>query len=375
MIKMLIPSLFLTALIGACNSSPSVAGLSSVPADRLAKLSTGANVARWFRYPIKETEEYYKSYLGASEIKMIKQMGIKHVRLCIAPKIIYNESNGEINENIAAHVDNAVSAFIKEGLLVVIDIHNENRETEKPEWIDNFNKFWAVYAKRLTKFSPNDVILEIINEPVYDKIEDQWFANQIRLAETIRRNAPKHTLIATGPNWGGIDGLKKLKPLDDKNVIYSFHSYDPFPFSHQGATWAGEASKFTHDVPYPSSPELVAPLLPELEKVNKEAYYMVKGYGENRWNKQKMVERFQEGINWGKIHKVPLYCGEYGVFKFKSRPEHRANWFRDFGSMLKDNSIGWSVWGWDEGFGLDRQTVNGKPVIDTGVAKALGLKP
>ena len=70
---------------------------------------------------------------------------------------------------------------------------------------------------------------------------------------------------------------------------------------------------------------------------------------------------------------MPLYCGEFGVFPAHSKPEHRANWFRDFGEVLAENHIGWAVWGWDEGFGLNRKMVNGKPVVDAVVAQALGL--
>jgi hypothetical protein len=32
------------------------------------------------------------------------------------------------------------------------------------------------------------------------------------------------------------------------------------------------------------------------------------------------------------------------------------------------------VWGWDEGFGLARKKVDGKPIVDPVVAQALGLK-
>ena len=71
---------------------------------------------------------------------------------------------------------------------------------------------------------------------------------------------------------------------------------------------------------------------------------------------------------------MPLYCGEFGVFPAHPKPEHRANWFRDFGAVLVANKIGWAVWGWDEGFGLNRQIVDGKPVVDATVARALGLK-
>jgi hypothetical protein len=179
--------------------------------------------------------------------------------------------------------------------------------------------------------------------------------------------------MTSGPNWGGIDGLKKLKLLPDKNVIYSFHCYDPFPFTHQGATWAGEDVKPLRQVPYPSSPEAVAPLLPALAD-RPSSQRMLENYGRQRWNKERLAARFKEGIEWGARNGVPLYCGEFGVFPPHAKPEHRANWFRDFGQVLAENRIGWAVWGWDEGFGLNRRWVDGKPVVDTVVAEALGLK-
>lgn len=179
--------------------------------------------------------------------------------------------------------------------------------------------------------------------------------------------------MTSGPNWGGIDGLKKLKLLPDRNVVYSFHCYDPFTFTHQGASWAGEAVKPLHEVPYPSSPEAVAPLLAELED-HPDSRNMLEKYGRERWKKERLAARFRQGIEWGEQHQVPLYCGEFGVYPRRSQPEHRANWFRDFGQVLAANQIGWAVWGWDEGFGLDRKRVNDKAVIDTVVAQALGLK-
>ena len=184
----------------------------------------------------------------------------------------------------------------------------------------------------------------------------------------------EYVLRIGGPsNWGGIDGLKKLKLLADKNVIYSFHCYDPFPFTHQGATWSSEEVKPLRGVPYPSSPEAVAPLLAALED-KPSSRRVVERYGNERWNKERLATRFKEGIEWGTRHGVPLYCGEFGVFPPHTKPEHRANWFRDFGAVLAEHRIGWAVWGWDEGFGLGRRYVNDKPVVDSVVAKALGLK-
>jgi endoglucanase len=348
--------------------------LDSVPKSRLEKLATGANVCRWFRYPDPDTEEHAKNYLSDSEIKMIRQVGLKHVRLCIAPKYIMDGATGAVNETYAAHIDNAIKRFQKAGLMVVLDIHNEDRQSESdPVWQDNFVKFWSAYAARMNKFSPEMTVLEIVNEPVLQGKESSWYPWSEKLAAAIRKSAPNHTIITSGAWWGGVWGLLQYKPLSDKNVVYSFHTYDPFPFSHQAATWSGPDVVHLKNVPYPSSPEAVAPLLPAL-KDHPGAYKMLENYGKENWNKRKMTSNFKQAVDWGKKYNVPLYCGEFGVYPVASKPEHRANWFRDFGQVLQENNIGWCVWGWDEGFGLNRRYENGQPKLDAVVAEALGLK-
>lgn len=359
----------------ACGAlSVSAAPLTSVPATRLARLATGANVCKWFRYVRAETAAHFGNYISEAEAAVIFRMGLKHVRLCIHPKIMMDQTTGAVREENAKFLDAAIQRLHRAGLLVVVDLHNEDRAMElDPTWQNAFVKFWGVLAARLSKMDPEMTILEIINEPVFSKRETEWDTLNARLAAAIRKNAPQHTIITSGPNWGGIDGLKKLKLLEDKNVVYSFHCYDPFTFTHQGATWSSEEVKPLRGVPYPSSPEAVAPVLATLADKPK-SRNMVEWYGKEQWNKQKLAARFKQGIEWGAQHQVPLYCGEFGVYPPQSKPEHRANWFRDFGQVLAENRIGWAVWGWDEGFGLNRKLVDGKPVVDPVVTQALGLK-
>jgi aryl-phospho-beta-D-glucosidase BglC (GH1 family) len=352
----------------------STEGISEVPRSRTERLATGANVCRWFRSPLHNSAEYFTSYISPAEAEYMAHIGLKHVRLCVAPKVIMNPTSGEIIEERGQQLEAAIERFHRAGLLVVVDLHNEDRRDElDPKWQEAFIRFWGLLAKRLSRFDPELTILEIVNEPVFKHREEEWNTLNARLAAAIRRSAPRHTIITSGANWGGIDGLKKLNLLPDRNVIYSFHCYDPFTFTHQGATWTHSAVKSLHDVPYPSSPEVVKPLLPGLESTP-DARKMVEWYGKERWNKEKLAARFRQGIEWGAKNHVPLYCGEFGVFPARSKPEDRARWFHDFGEVLAENRIGWAVWGWDEGFGLNRKMVNGKPVVDAVVAQALGLK-
>ncbi len=345
----------------------------TVPHQRLERLATGANVCRWFRAPPRNQPDHFANYISEAEAQFMARLGLKHVRLCVAPRVIMDPASGEVLAARGQQLEAALARFHRAGLLVVVDLHNEDRAAElDPRWQEAFVRFWGLLAKRLSQFDPNLTLLEIINEPVFAHRAEEWNRLDARLAAAIRQQAPQHTIITSGPDWGGIDGLKKLTLLADPNVIYSFHCYDPFPFTHQGATWAGDAVKPLRGVPYPSSPEAVAPLLAALEPWPA-SRRMVETYGQARWNKAKLAARFQQAVTWGAQNRVPLYCGEFGVFPAHSKPEHRANWFRDFGQVLAANHIGWAVWGWDEGFGLGRRIVDGKPVVDEVVARALGL--
>ena len=348
--------------------------VTDVPVRRLERLTTGANVCRWFRFPRNESAEHFGNYIDDAEAQMMARMGLKHVRLCVAPRVIMEAASGAVREDRAEFLEAAVRRFQRAGLLVMVDIHNEDRAAElNSDWQNAFVHFWGALAARLSKFDPELTMLEIINEPVFAKREEEWNMLNSRLAAAIRQNAPQHSIVTSGPNWGGIDGLKKLELLPDRNVVYSFHCYDPFPFTHQGATWSSEAVKPLRGVPYPSSPEAVAPLLPALAS-HPGSKSMVEKYGRDCWNNVKLAARFRQGIEWGAQNHVPLYCGEFGVYPAYAKPEHRANWFRDFGQVLAENKIGWAVWGWDEGFGLNRRQAGGMPVVDHVVAQALGLK-
>jgi hypothetical protein len=122
--------------------------------------------------------------------------------------------------------------------------------------IEALAKFWRAFATHLSKRDPEFVFLETINEPM---VEDgyRWYGIQAKLIGAIRDGAPNHTIIAGGHRWSGLYEMLFLEPYADPNVIYNFHFYEPFAFTHQGATWAGPNLPFYKNVPYPSSPEAV----------------------------------------------------------------------------------------------------------------------
>ena len=76
------------------------------------------------------------------------------------------------------------------------------------------------------------------------------YARAIRL---VRQSNPKRTIFVEPGAWGSIAELKNLELPPDDNVIVSVHCYDPFYFTHQGATWAGPDPRQTGIV-FPGPP-------------------------------------------------------------------------------------------------------------------------
>jgi hypothetical protein len=117
-------------------------------------------------------------------------------------------------------------------------------------------------------------------------------------------DTPRHTVIATGHEWSSVDDLVALEPLADGNVVYNFHFYDPFTFTHQSATWGDPAWSHISGVPYPSSPEAVQPMLASV--ADERARESVIAYGRQRWDTGKLEARLLRAANWAMRHKPDL---------------------------------------------------------------------
>ena len=58
------------------------------------------------------------------------------------------------------------------------------------------------------------------------------------LAE-VRASNPTRPVVIGGEFWSGINSLATIPLPDDPYLVVTFHYYDPFNFTHQGARWVG----------------------------------------------------------------------------------------------------------------------------------------
>lgn len=340
--------------------------------ERFGKLSRGINLSHWFaQAPINSTRLKY--YYKDEDMKLIKQMGFEHVRLPLNPYVLLDENNPEkLNEENLRYLDAALDLILSNQLAVIVDLHPEDDFVKRLASDDKFvtvvASFWRTLAGHLSTRNPDMVFLEELNEPRFNNPE-QWGRVQKELITAIRQGAPKHTIIANGDFWAGIDGLVKLTPASDANVVYNFHFYEPLLFTHQGATWGWPVVESCRNIPYPSNPEAVEA---SLEKVNPDARKYVQYYGKENWDGQKLEQRILSAVEWAKKHNVRITCNEFGVYKPVAPEQSREEWIQDVRSILEKHQIGWSMWDYSQGFGLVTDHT-GRRVVDMRLAQSLGL--
>jgi endoglucanase len=136
-------------------------------------------------------------------------------------------------------VKQIVSDARKVGLNVILNSHHFEEIHKDPSEanIAKLAGMWTQVAAAFADQPEAHLWFEIENEP-HDKFNDSNLLAVLNpaLAE-IRKSNPTRPVIIGGQFWSGINSLKKLTLPDDPNIVPTFHYYDPFVFTHQGATW------------------------------------------------------------------------------------------------------------------------------------------
>jgi endoglucanase len=371
-----LPAFAVLLLLGACTAAQSQppSQPDSRAIERARLLHRGVNASMWFAQARDYSQARLRSYTTAEDIALMQRMGFDHVRLSIdGDELLRSAPPNGLNPPFLAELDTAVHTMLENHLRVIVDVHPSDTFKQQLRSDDaaatRFVALWSALAGHFAGSDPGRVFFEVLNEPEFSDAL-QWSLLQARAIAAIRQAAPQHTIIATPPRYSGLTDLLPFEPVSDPNVIYTFHDYEPFPFTHQGATWANSQVRPLRGVPYPSTPEDIAANLTQ-EPTLLDQHWIAE-YGLNRWDQVRIRAELGFAAKWAAEHHVPVYCGEFGVYKPYADPAMRAAWLRDTRTALEQYGIGWAVWDYQGSFAVVDK-VNGSATPDPAIAAALGL--
>jgi endoglucanase len=320
------------------------------PADREAKLFLrGANLGDYL-----EANRYRRQIaVTPDEFALIKKEGFDHVRVPVG----WHQYAGPgpdftLEPEIFSLVDFVVTNALQNKLAVMINIHHfsaldQNPTNATPEFLAIWRQIAAHYEK-----SPGQLAFELDNEPHENATTALMNPIYAQAIVEIRRTNPRRTIFVEPGGWGGIGELNKLVLPPDDNVIVSVHCYDPFYFTHQGATWTSGQTPVTGII-FPGPP--AQPLVPDpkLQLKNSQLEWFKKyntlPTGENPSSPVAFTKKMKFIRAWSDYYGRPVHLGEFGAFT-KADEQSRANFYSAFRRTAEREQIGWCIWDWSAGF-------------------------
>jgi endoglucanase len=283
-------------------------------------LGRGINLGNALEAP---SEGAWGVRLKAEYFKVIKEAGFATVRLPVKWSAhTQTETPYKLDAKFAERVDWAIDQAMANKLNIIVNVHHYDEMNTMPdEHVRRLMGLWEQIAERY-KDRPPGVCFELLNEP-HDKLsEAKWNGAIPKLLAAVRKTNPTRAVIIGPGQWNSIRALDKLElPADDRNLIVTIHCYEPFQFTHQGASWVRGSDKW-------------------------------KG---TKWNGNETEEAairksFDQAAAWAKQHNRPVFLGEFGAFSAADM-ESRARWTRFVAREAERHGFSWAYWEFCSGFG------------------------
>jgi endoglucanase len=207
------------------------------------------------------------------------------------------------------------------GLSVILDEHDFNACAENvPACRPRLAAFWRQVAARY-RDEPASVYFELLNEPFGALDAETWNGLFAELLAIVRETNPSRTVIIGPARWNNFAELPNLRlPPEDRNILVTFHYYDPFRFTHQGASWTD---------------------LTQLRGVT---------WGSES-DRQQLRADFARVKQWSRENDRPILLGEFGAYDKSGTPmEMRAAYTDAVAREAEADGFAWAYWQFDSDF-------------------------
>lgn len=297
------------------------------------QIKRGTNIAHWLSQSTRRGEER-AAFFTEKDVKYIDSLGFDHIRLPIDEEQMWDET-GKRNDDAFALLKNCLDWCSKAGLRVVVDLHilrsHHFNKGDKPLWTkpeeqDKFIMLWKDLSSFLIEYPNGMVAYEPMNEPVADDPE-QWNNLLARLIDSIRTQEPERMLVLGSNRWQSADTFDTFRvPENDRNIILSYHFYEPFFLTHYRASWT-HLKDFEGKINYPG--QIVQDATsPEQMRV---------------YNRDTLEYMMRKPLAMAEKMKLPLYCGEFGVY-MDYFPKAKLAWYKDMVSIFEQHNVAYANW-------------------------------
>ena len=250
----------------------------------------------------------------------IRKAGFDFVRLNLQA-FRHMDAQDRLDPKWLAKLDDVVGEAQKAGLGIIIDEHDFNPCSDDLSICrTKLPAFWRQVAPRFAK-APRKVAFELLNEPHAKLDAPTWNAFFAELLGIVRQTNPTRIVVVGPTSWNSFKELSTLRLPDDRNLLVTYHYYEPFHFTHQGASWAGDV-KNLHGITWGTPHDRAA-----------------------------IKADFDQVAAWSKANDRPILLGEFGAYDKSGTPiAMRADWTSTVRGQAERHRFGWAYWQFEGDF-------------------------
>lgn len=355
----------------------------------------------------------YSPSFTVEDFHRVREQGFDFVRIPVDPGPFLSVPDEQWG-GLLEFVRSGVKGALKEGLSVILDVHPPVSHpvnnidnviaaysgARPNELAEKYTKLNVLFASMLAGMDPLRTLLEPMNEPALGCSKGASEKVTIvfnEILKAVREKTGVVRVVFDPPCQSSWRFLVNLKPssVEYKNVVYTFHFYEPFLFTHQGATWSRRNPYLANvkEFPYPysdsgaeRSKELTMAGIDRLRSVGGEKEKAISAFSSalkdaSLKRSDKVIDvAFSAVSQWAKENSISsdqILLGEFGVMRSSEqsgpKPEDRARWLEAVRVAAESRGIGWAVWEYVDVMGVVKSK-DDKTLIPS-VQKALGLTP
>jgi len=257
-----------------------------------------------------------------ADIIRIADKGFTAVRLPARWSNHLLEDN-QIDPAFLTRVTTIIDWAVENELTVVLDVHHfeeimEDTESNTPV----LKSIWEQLSDHYKSYSDSVLFFEPLNEPHTNLTAEKWNTLFADIVNVIRTDNPTRPIVMGTTNWGGISGLNAVTLPDDDNIIVTVHYYQPFTFTHQGASWSSGADAWLGTT-----------------------------WEGDYFQKEAIRKDIDAVVKWRDDNDVPVFVGEFGAYD-KADMDSRVLWTHFVSRLFESRDLPWAYWEYSQGFGL-----------------------
>lgn len=285
-------------------------------ADQVAQMGAGVNILGYDPYWQEGGQGNYRE----EHFKAIRDAGFSTVRVVLFT-FRHLDQDGVLDPAWLEKLDWVVEMGKKHELNVILDVHDfDECAKDFANCAGRLEQVWSQLASRYAD-EPASVVFELLNEPHGQLDAETWNAFFPKLLDVVRESNPTRNVIIGPVGWNSFRHLDALElPEDDRHLIVTFHYYEPFDFTHQGANWVEEQFSRLKNVPF-GTPEQVAQIGKDFDTVKA----------------------------WSEKHDRPILLGEFGAYD-KGPMESRVLWTDTVSRAARERGFARAYWQFSSDF-------------------------